>query len=675
MRRVLDAVDVGSREHRRGPWSWHLGTGPRSASVRPCGPRSRWARRPCAGGAARRSRPTRRTARPPCGEAEHQHGADREVRGLEHPGAVTSRSSKVLRTRARFLSLGSSHGADDRGCRGGCRSFRLRDGRVRDTVMTAATACVRRARGLEVVVYVVRAAAQVLDPGGLLDRTADLAAHPAAVPMTAPAVRRLEDPSSAGVQLPVRDLGPRLGVEPAGSKGCPADGKGATASIATGNDTLRGQVRAEEMVVRRRTGDDGPHRARSGAVRTPAAKPRGRRPAVTSPIRVRAPRPARRTPRRPARPCRAATSASRCPPGRGPGRRAAGPVRRTAPPRRWMPCAASRMSSARTTRSTSSALGGGAAGDTADQAGVGIVRGEGVDRVGQPALLADLLEQPAAHAAAQGGVQDCHREATLVGRGSKPCIPSTRLTCSKGPVTATVRPAVTGTRRPPGGAGTGGRRRPGSRPREPCGRPADHRVLEVASNRDDHVRRRVTRPVVALHLGPGQRPDRRRGARDRTSQRRGPPRLLGIEVAHHVIRVVVVHRDLVEDHLTLGLDVRWGDRRGRDHVAEDVHRERQVLVEHPSVEAGVLLGGEGVELAADLVQLHGDVQGRAPYGVPTGGRGAAGATRLPPPGGGRALASVRSDQPGRGVRCLWPPLLRRGVWSGRGFSGVAGGPP
>ena len=78
-----------------------------------------------------------------------------------------------------------------------------------------------------------------------------------------------------------------------------------------------------------------------------------------------------------------------------------------------------------------------------------------------------------------------------------------------------------------------------------------------------------------------------------------------------VVGVVVVHRDLVEDHVTLGLDVVGGDQRGGDHVAEHVDRERQVLVEHARVEAGVLLGGEGVELTADRVERDRDVEGGA----------------------------------------------------------------
>jgi hypothetical protein len=70
-----------------------------------------------------------------------------------------------------------------------------------------------------------------------------------------------------------------------------------------------------------------------------------------------------------------------------------------------------------------------------------------------------------------------------------------------------------------------------------------------------------------------------------------------------------VHGDLVEDDVALGLDVLAADHRVRDHVTQHVHGQREVLVEDPGVEAGVLLGGERVELPADRVQGDRDVQG------------------------------------------------------------------
>ena len=58
------------------------------------------------------------------------------------------------------------------------------------------------------------------------------------------------------------------------------------------------------------------------------------------------------------------------------------------------------------------------------------------------------------------------------------------------------------------------------------------------------------------------------------------------------------------------------DQRAGQHVADDVDGQRQVGVEHPRVVAGVLLGREGVHLAADRVDRGGDVQGAAPLRCP-----------------------------------------------------------
>jgi hypothetical protein len=77
---------------------------------------------------------------------------------------------------------------------------------------------------------------------------------------------------------------------------------------------------------------------------------------------------------------------------------------------------------------------------------------------------------------------------------------------------------------------------------------------------------------------------------------------------HDVGGVVVVHGELLEHHLALGLDVVAAHQAVEHLVHHDVHRERQVVVEHAGVEARVLAPGEGVRLATDRVELLGDLQ-------------------------------------------------------------------
>ena len=67
-------------------------------------------------------------------------------------------------------------------------------------------------------------------------------------------------------------------------------------------------------------------------------------------------------------------------------------------------------------------------------------------------------------------------------------------------------------------------------------------------------------------------------------------------VEHRVLRVVLVHGDLLEHDLALGIDV--DERRPPHHVGDHVERARQVFVQHPRVDGRGLLVGPGVELRA-----------------------------------------------------------------------------
>ena len=92
----------------------------------------------------------------------------------------------------------------------------------------------------------------------------------------------------------------------------------------------------------------------------------------------------------------------------------------------------------------------------------------------------------------------------------------------------------------------------------------------------------------------------------------GPQRLVE-QIVDQVVGRVLVHVDLLEDHLTLCVQVPRADRGMLKHVAEVVDGHRQVAVEYTSVEARVLLRGERVHVAAHGVERLGDVSGRAGF--------------------------------------------------------------
>ena len=84
---------------------------------------------------------------------------------------------------------------------------------------------------------------------------------------------------------------------------------------------------------------------------------------------------------------------------------------------------------------------------------------------------------------------------------------------------------------------------------------------------------------------------------------------LAEQVEDLVLRVVLVHRDLFEHDLALGLQI--AEARAPDHLGHHVEGLLQVAVEHARVERGGLLVGARVELGAhrveDLVDLLGAV--------------------------------------------------------------------
>ena len=94
------------------------------------------------------------------------------------------------------------------------------------------------------------------------------------------------------------------------------------------------------------------------------------------------------------------------------------------------------------------------------------------------------------------------------------------------------------------------------------------------------------------------------------------PEALREQLVDEIVGRVLDHLDLFEDDLLLALDVVRAECRIPDDVGEDVDGQRQMLVEHLDVVAGVFLRGERVELAADRIDLLRDVFGGAAVRCP-----------------------------------------------------------
>ena len=89
-----------------------------------------------------------------------------------------------------------------------------------------------------------------------------------------------------------------------------------------------------------------------------------------------------------------------------------------------------------------------------------------------------------------------------------------------------------------------------------------------------------------------------------------------VDAADEVARRVEVHVHLLDDHALLALDLLGVEARVAEHVDEDVERDVAGAGGALDVVARVLLAREGVELAADPVDLGRDVaRGRAALGA------------------------------------------------------------
>ena len=138
-------------------------------------------------------------------------------------------------------------------------------------------------------------------------------------------------------------------------------------------------------------------------------------------------------------------------------------------------------------------------------------------------------------------------------------------------------------------------------------------MVDASRRRHDDVVGPVAPAVEGRERAPGDGGDHLRRAEDGAPERVASEDRVRDKVEDQLLRRVLDHGDLLEDHLPFRVDV--GEGRGEDHVGHDVERGLEVLVEDARVHDGVVAGRRRVQLAAerveDLRHLERRVGGRA----------------------------------------------------------------
>ena len=135
----------------------------------------------------------------------------------------------------------------------------------------------------------------------------------------------------------------------------------------------------------------------------------------------------------------------------------------------------------------------------------------------------------------------------------------------------------------------------------------DNRVVDHAGRADDEVRHAVVRVCVLEDVVARQLRHRRQRAGDVAAQRVARPDQLLEQVLHVLLRLVLVHLQLLEDHRPFALDVRRLELRVRHDVEQHIEPELHVLGRYARPVRGQLLVGGCVDEPADSLDRVGDL--------------------------------------------------------------------
>ena len=140
-------------------------------------------------------------------------------------------------------------------------------------------------------------------------------------------------------------------------------------------------------------------------------------------------------------------------------------------------------------------------------------------------------------------------------------------------------------------------------------------VIDRAGGSHHHVGRAVVAREVGRKLAAVERAHGLARPQDRAADRLVRKRRLLQPLEHQIVGRILGGADLLHDHVLLALQLLRIERRIGQDVGENVERERHVGREHARVISRALDAGGGVKVAADRLDLLGDLPGGSPAGA------------------------------------------------------------
>ena len=140
-------------------------------------------------------------------------------------------------------------------------------------------------------------------------------------------------------------------------------------------------------------------------------------------------------------------------------------------------------------------------------------------------------------------------------------------------------------------------------------------VVQIARRRDDDVAGSKSVRVSVDHRIAFEPLYRLFRPQDRLPQWMVLPEVLGKDLMHQVIGVILVHLDLFHDHPALPRNIARVKHGVENQIAQNIQGRRHMLIEHFDVEADAFFGGESVHVSANGVDLPGNLFGRTALGA------------------------------------------------------------